>query len=306
MKKRFSTPVAVGWFVAGSFFLCLSVPAVLSAEAKPVILGLSAPEADKFNVEFQQYDRMIPVYRENGIRAALLDSAVFYDRDCAEDELLKTLKQFHVIHLNMGEESLNRFDAAHKRRVAVVGRALVRYVEEGGGLFLQLRVANYPGDENELYWNALLANFGAASLHEGVFDKTRTIQGDTLPQQKVTFWHTRNIQPHAVTNGVSCLYLPLHGPCDCAGVAALRYSPEWTVLVRGEAEAHSYKCGDDTNINLNAEGTYQRTARAGGPPVGQRPDRLLSDLQPVHRAEPPQPALGRHRGAERRSGRRPA
>ena len=54
MKKCFSTPVAVGWLVAGSFALCLNVPAVLSAEAKPVILGLSAGEADKYNVEFQQ------------------------------------------------------------------------------------------------------------------------------------------------------------------------------------------------------------------------------------------------------------
>ena len=71
MKKRFSTPVAVGWLIAGSLALCLNAPAVLSAAAKPVILGLSAPEADKFNVEFQQHDRMMPVYRENGIQATL-------------------------------------------------------------------------------------------------------------------------------------------------------------------------------------------------------------------------------------------
>ena len=83
---------------------------------------------------------MIPVYQENGIRAALLEHSRCSTTGTARKiELLKMLKQFHVVHLDMGQESLNRFDAAHKRRVAVVGRALARYVEAGGGLFLQLQ-----------------------------------------------------------------------------------------------------------------------------------------------------------------------
>ena len=39
---------------------------------KPIALGLCARDADKYNVEFQQYSRMQPVYRQNGIRAAVL------------------------------------------------------------------------------------------------------------------------------------------------------------------------------------------------------------------------------------------
>jgi hypothetical protein len=42
----------------------------------------------------------------------------------------------------------------------------------------------------------------------------------------------------------------------------MRYSPAWTVLVRGEAEAHSYKSGDDHVLDLNVEGTY-----SSAPPV---------------------------------------
>ena len=191
-------------------------------ESKPIRLGLTSESADRFNTEFQQYDRMTAVYRENGIQAALLEKSVFHVRDCSEAELLATLKQFHVVHLSMGEEGHKRFTAADKKRVAIVGRALARYVADGGGLFLQLRVCNYPGDENELYWNALLAPFGTQSLHEGVFDNTHTLEGTTLPDQKVLFWHTTNIERHPITEGVRCLYLPLHGCGNSAGMLAMR------------------------------------------------------------------------------------
>ena len=52
MKKCLCTPGVVSWIVAGSLVLCLNVPAVFSAEAKPIVLGLSAGDAEKHNVEF--------------------------------------------------------------------------------------------------------------------------------------------------------------------------------------------------------------------------------------------------------------
>ena len=263
MKRCLCAPGVVSWIVAGSLVLCLNVPAVFSAEAKPIVLGLSAGDADKHNVEFQIYDRMIPVYRDSGIRAALLEHSFFFNRDCTEDQLLATMKKFRVVHLATTQEGASPFDEAHQKRAAVVGRALARYVEEGGGLFLQPQSVRYPGMDDEVYWNAVLAPLGVTILHEGIFDKTRTFEGQTLPQrQKATFWHTRNIQPHAVTKGVTNLYLPLHGFVGFPGLPAMRYSPEWTILVRGEVDARSYKSGDDNEINLDIQGTY-----SSAPPV---------------------------------------
>jgi hypothetical protein len=220
----------------------------------PVVLGLSAGDADKHNGEFRAYDRMIPVYGENGIRAALLEASLFYDRECPEERLLAIMKQFHVVHLTTTEEGITRFDERHKRLAAVVGRVLARYVEEGGGLFIQPQPVRYPGDDDERYWNAMLAPLGAKILHEGIFDKTRTFQGQTLG--KADFWHTRNIVAHPVTKGVTCLCLPLHGFGEFPGVPAMEYGPPWQVLVRGEREARSYRSNADNVLDLGAKGSY--------------------------------------------------
>lgn len=100
-------------------------------------------------------------------------------------------------------------------------------------------------------------------LHEGVFDKTLQFEGRTI--SKATFWFTRNILPHPVTEGVRALCLPLHGADRYPGVVAIKYSPEWKIIVRGEKEAKSYRSGlggHPNILNTNAEGTYP-----GEPPV---------------------------------------
>jgi len=260
MKTSTVVPIITGSLTCGLLAMSLCAAPARAQDAKPVILGLAAVDADKHNVEFQTYDRMIPVYRQNGIQAALLESSYFYRRDCTEDQLLEKLKRFHVVHLATTEEGVTRFDEKHQRRAPVVGRALARYVEQGGGLFLQPRPVRYPGDEDELYWNAVLAPLGAKILHEGVFDKTRAFEGQTLG--KATFWRTSNIQAHPVTRDVSCLALPLHGYGHFPGLVAMEYAPEWQILVRGENKAQSYRSNADNVIDLDAAGTY-----AQAPPV---------------------------------------
>jgi hypothetical protein len=260
MRKSLPVHTILGLLCAALLSLNLSADSAGAGEAKPVVLGLCTGDADRHNVEFQRYDRMIPVYRENGIRAALLESSLFYYRDCPGAKLLEMMKQFQVIHLTTTEEGVTRFDEAHKKRAGIVGRALARFVEDGGGLFLQPQPVRYPGDEDELYWNAVLAPLGAKILHEGVFDKTRTFEGQTLG--KATFWHTGNVQAHPVTKDVSCLYLPLHGFNEFPGVPAMQYGPQWEIVVRGEKEAKSYRSNADNVIDLAAAGTYSEA-----PPV---------------------------------------
>ena len=59
---------------------------------------------------------MIPAYRENGIRAALLEASFFFNQRLPEDQLLAMMKRFHVVHLTTTEEGVTRFDEAHKKR----------------------------------------------------------------------------------------------------------------------------------------------------------------------------------------------
>ncbi len=255
MKSWTSSIICV---LAGMLMLTV---ATVPAQAE-IVLGVTYHDGEKYNVEFQQYSRMQPLYRENGIRAAYLESSLLSHSDCTEDNLLQQLKQFQVVHLTTTHEGVKCFDAAHQKEAEVVGRALARYVEGGGGLFLEPVSVRYPNDQDEVYWNAVMAPLGLQILHEGVFDKTRAFEGMTL--NKATFWHTRNIQAHPVTKDVSQLYLPLHAYGSFPGLVAMRYDSTWQVLAQGEKEARSYRsnAGIDNDINLNTEGTY-----ASAPPV---------------------------------------
>ena len=172
------------------------------------------------------------------------------------------LKQFHVVELRpSGQDSLH-FNA---KRAATVGRALTRYVKEGGGLFFQPQSDRYIGDADDAYWNAVMAPFDVKILQEGVFDKTRSFEALAMIRPgKSTFWHTGNIQPHPVTKGVSSLYLPLLNWTTVPGVAAMQCGPDWQVLVRGEKEAKSYRviANQEYELDVKAEGSC-----AEAPPV---------------------------------------
>ncbi|MBU4365778.1 MAG: hypothetical protein KKF10_01445, partial [Verrucomicrobia bacterium] len=245
-------------FLIAAFLLALGT-STWAAEPK-VILGLGSGDAEKYNVEFMQFDRMIPLYAENNIQASLMENAGLCRQDQTEENLYKTFKQYHVIAFSTSFVGVYRLDDQFRKRAAVVGKALARYVQEGGGLFLDPLPVLYPGSDDEKYWNLVFAPFGLEILHEGVFDKTRAFQGKTLGT--TTFWFTRNIQTHPVTEGVSGLCLPLHGYGTFPGLVAMKYSPEWEILVWGEKEAKSYRSGADNNINIEIEGTY-----TSAPPV---------------------------------------
>lgn len=245
-----------------SALLCLCC-AGFSQEAQQVVLGIATHEAAKYNTEYLKFDRMPPVYRQSGIEASLVEMDGLYLQDWSEEQIVSLLRRYHVILLNTTCEGLPRLTPELEARARRVGAALARYVGEGGGLYLQPRSVRYPGDEDERYWNLVLEPLGCEILHEGVFDKTRQYEGRTAG--KALFWYTSAASQHPVTAGVRCLYLPLHDYFDGPGVPAMRYSEDWEVVVRGEAEAGSFRSGlpnDPNTINLEAPGTY-----AQSPPV---------------------------------------
>ena len=152
----------------------------------------------------------------------------------------------------------------------------------------------------------MLAPLGAKILHEGVFDKTRTFEGQTLG--KATFWHTRNIQ-RASGHQRTCRA----SVCRCTATTISRACPPCSMARSGKSWSGARRRPrvigptPTTCSTSSAAGTY-----AEAPPVlavrqlGQGADRLLSALPAVHGHQPPQPALGRHRGMQRRPGRRAA
>ncbi len=243
----------VSWGLLTLALLCAASAPSWAAETK-VVLGLASGDAAKYNVEFMRFDRTIPLYTENNIQASLMEYSGLLNADWSEDKLYQTFKQYHVIAFSTSCEGVFQLDENFRKRAEVLGRALARYVKEGGGLLLKPRPVRYPGNDDEKYWNLVFAPFGLEILHEGVFDKTRAFEGTTLG--KSTFWFTRNIQKHPVTEGVACLYLPLHDFCPMPGIVAMKYSPDWQVIVSGENEARSYRSGKDNQINLAEEGTY--------------------------------------------------
>ncbi|MHB9024139.1 MAG: CehA/McbA family metallohydrolase domain-containing protein [Armatimonadota bacterium] len=227
---------------------------------KTIVLGLASHDAAAYNTEFFLYRRMVPLFTENGIEASLIEGSAFYARDWKDEQLDTLLNGCHVVVMNTTNEGIVQLTPELQARARRVGAALARYVQGGGGLFLQPQPVRYANTDDEKYWNLVLEPLGIKLLHEAVFDKTRGYEGKTIG--KTLFWYTTNMHPHPITDGVKSLYLPLNGAGDYPGVVAMQYSPDWQVLVRGEQEARSYKSGDDNAVNLNADGTY-----TGAPPV---------------------------------------
>lgn len=228
--------------------------------APPIVLGITSPGAEAYNTEFFLFRRMVPLFTENHIEASLIEHGAFYSQDWKDEQLDSLLKGCHVVQLGTTEEGASKLTPQLEARAKRVGAALRRYVEDGGGLFLQPQPVRYWNTDDEKYWNLVLEPLGARILHEGVFDKTRSYEGRTIG--KALFWFTTNIRQHPLTDGVKCLYLPLHGAGNYSGLVAMQYNADWQVLIRGEPEARSYSSGEENAVNLAVEGTF-----TNAPPV---------------------------------------
>jgi len=231
-----------------------------SMVAKPIELGLGQDEGSKYNVEFMQFDRMQPVYKENGIEASLFDISVFYSQDQTEEQIYQMLKQYDAVQVTATSWGVPKMTPAIMAREKVARAALVRYVQDGGGLLIQPQPVRYPTDEDEKVWNFIFEPFGAQVLHEGIYDTTRTFKG--LANGESMFWYTSNIQSHPVTQGVKSLSLPWDSGEQTPGTVSVQYSPDWQVVVSGEKEAKSYQTGKDNAPSTIEEGTYK-----SAPPV---------------------------------------
>lgn len=243
--------------------LIAATPAAFANDPAPLNLGITLVDGDKYNVEYQRFHRMAAAYQKNGILPFLIDEQGMTRAHWSEDQLVRHLRPYHVVLLNTTCEGIDKLTPELEAQAKVTGAALARYVREGGGLFLQPRSVRYPGDQDEVFWNIVLEPLGCQILHEGVFDQSRQYEGKTV--SKELFFYTSAVKPHPTTEGVKCLYLPLHDYYPGPGVPAMRYTDDWQVIVNGEPEAKSYKSGVPGNpntVNLETPGIY-----AASPPI---------------------------------------
>lgn len=232
-------------------------------ETKTIKLGILDPwrgQTAAMNTDFLRYDRMIPVYREHHLEPALMQTEPFVHGNRSEEEIYQLLKPFHVIALFNTYENSLKLTPELKALAPKVSAALLRYVRAGGGLLILPQGLRYPADDDIKYWNLIFAPLGVEILNEGVFDPARSFPGRDIEPD--TYWYTENMQPHPITKDVQRLVLPLHPAGDWAGVSAIRYSPQWNVIVSGEQDAKSFDCGSDNMINLQKPGSY-----SSAPPI---------------------------------------
>ncbi len=252
-------------FVALVFAACsmMQLSAAPSGTETPVRAGIARTDGEKYDAEFSRYGKEAAFYKEQGIDAALFDYNDFCHTDIAPADLYTKLKRFQVIVLPTHEESVYKLTDQFRQRAENVAKGLEKYVSEGGGLVIQPRSVRYANDEDEKYWNLVFGRFGLKILHEGVFDTTNQAEVEIKPGLKQKFFHTGNIQDNPATSGVKSLWLPLNSYYPNAGTPAMEYSPDWTVLAKGEKSAKSYKSHEQQNIvDLAKEGTY-----ASEPPI---------------------------------------
>ena len=221
--------------------LCRSAwPALASAAKQPVIGFLMVDASSHFAEERDSYPYAMRVLAKNGFRFRPGRVARVFRRPGQRAADAGPAPQVQ----RDGHRYAVRFEhpgpgppTATDRRSRP--RALEKYLAEGGSVLLILQAVRYPGDKDQDYANLVLQGLGVEMLHEGVFDQKRRF---TAPIASIFppegfFWTENIVKGHPVTEGVRRLCLPQYHNGTTPGVVALKLSPQWQVLVRGEASA---------------------------------------------------------------------
>ena len=174
-----------------------------------------------------------------------------------KDDALASLKQFNALWLLTDHEDECPYKAEE------TAAAIKEYVEAGGGLVFCFSPGRYPEAPVDAYWTEVMKAFGAELLHEEVMNPETTVKVD----KRRNMFYTDSITPHPVTRGVPGLWLADRSG-GTWGSVAVKYSPEWTVIVTGGKGARSVPKNPRTN-NLEPErkGFYDHDA----PIVAVRP-----------------------------------
>ena len=214
-----------------------------------VIVGFPNPEAEQRRSEYLGYDRFHHELLRHGFQADL----------CPEPLKWPGLKEFNVIIYGGFSEDpkIKTIDAETRKRAAAERQALEQFVASGGGLIVLPTLRRYPGQAIDEYYSLVLEGFGIKVLPEGIWDASHQFKDrGTLAFPPMPYFLTTQIKEHPVSQSVQRLALP-QSYQGAPAVAALSYSPDWTVLVTGESTAQSYKRNAEYHLDLKQPGTYK-------------------------------------------------
>ena len=247
-------------------FACLAMAISLVAAAKDPVVGFLMVDADRyFAEERDSYPYAARVLSKNGFGFGLAEWQRFFGEQASETGTLDLLRQFNVMVIDTPfDNSIMDLGPGRQRSAAAARQALEKYLNEGGSALLILQAVRYPGDKDQDYANLVLQGLGLEMLHEGVFDLKQSFAApiaSIFPPEG--FFSTDNVtKGHPVTEGVARLCLPQHHNGKTPGVVALKLSPEWQVLVRGDESAQSYVVTREHVTDYGQPGTYK-----SAPPV---------------------------------------
>ena len=236
--------------------LILCAAAAFAATPK-IQLGVTKYEAAKFSQDYEIYGKESAFYREHGICAALIDYDNMIKTNRSQAELARDLKRHHVVFLRVMNEGVHQAGPQQMAYAEKVGKTLLEYVKAGGGLIIQPCTVRYPGDDDEKYWNQVYKPFGFQLEREGVADLTTMKMIQDRAEMSQNFFYTSNVVKHPATAGINGLWLPVwNAGCNkSSGSPYLTLSPEWKVIIKGNATAKTFRVTEKNHIDLNQPGT---------------------------------------------------
>ncbi len=130
-------------------------------------------------------------------------------------------------------------DSSWHVRAAVMEKLnplLDAYVKNGGGIVMYGVCFFQTQLRGMAVMNETMKPWGVETLYEQVYDPQRLYHYSKLFNH--IYGYTNNLAKHPLTDGLKRINYPAdgcHGPTTCS----FKLSPEWTVLVRGEASAYT-------------------------------------------------------------------
>lgn len=230
----------------------------LIAGDKTINIGISQTDGDKFNDEFIQSSRS-EFYRQAGFEPSLYNLHEMTKGKVSVLQIYQNLRKYHVLVLVPETEGIPKLNTEAMNRARNVSDALVKFVQNGGGLVILPQPVRYPNDDDEKYWNEVFKPFGCAIKHEGIADLTTVKTANMKPGLDWDFFYLPNAGKHPVVERLKGFWFPVKNIFAGPGVVLMDYSRDWTPIVEGVKTTQSYLNDESNILQIKKVGTIKES-----------------------------------------------